>query len=389
MTLAPEQVERPGREELGHFLLKTRAMSPDWAPTFAAVDRARFLPTLMWPFDMAAGESVAISRADDPAAWYGYADQDIPIVTQWDDGRHRGTEPGTVSTSSSSMPSVVYRMLAALDVQPGMTALDVGTGTGETAGLLTHRLGPGRVTTADIDPVVSREARERLCTAGLYPHVIEGDGLKDDTSSGSVDRVLITCGIREFGDVVAKVKSGGIIVAPWGTQYSNADAVARLIATDSTASGPFVRPAEFMKARDQRGLAIVHTEYVSSVDEGDRSTSEVSENAFTAGKFDPSHFAVGLRVRDIRRAVADKRDGARPVWFYSLTDKSWACAMFRDGTDTVVWQGGTRRLWDEVEAAFRWWLDQGRPGHERFGLTVGPEGQRAWLDTPRNSWPIA
>jgi hypothetical protein len=47
-----------------------------------------------------------------------------------------------------------------------------------------------------------------------------------------------------------------------------------------------------------------------------------------------------------------------------------------------VYQSGRRRLWDEVETAFRWWQDQGRPGFQRFGLTVTADGQVAWLDEP-------
>lgn len=53
----------------------------------------------------------------EPAAWYAAADADVPVATQWDDGRHQGTAPGTVPTSSASMPSVVMAMLADLDVR--------------------------------------------------------------------------------------------------------------------------------------------------------------------------------------------------------------------------------------------------------------------------------
>ncbi|MFC7470491.1 hypothetical protein ACFQVA_27485 [Actinomadura keratinilytica] len=86
--------------------------------------------------------------------------------------------------------------------------------------------------------------------------------------------------------------------------------------------------------------------------------------------------------------VAGKRGGARPVWFYGLTDRSWACVMFRDGAAARVWQSGPRRLWDEAEAALTWWEERGRPGHERFGLTVTAVGQSAWLDDPADSWEV-
>jgi protein-L-isoaspartate O-methyltransferase len=161
------QVDRPSRQELGRVLLETRSMSSDWAPTFAAVDRALFLPDLMWPFDMDKGKSVSVDRGDDPDGWHTAAGNNVPIVTQWDDGEHTGREPGTVSTSSSSMPSVVYAMLQTLAVDEGMRVLDVGTGTGETSGALFHRLGHRRVTTIEVDRSVSGHARERLCAAGL------------------------------------------------------------------------------------------------------------------------------------------------------------------------------------------------------------------------------
>lgn len=53
-----------------------------------------------------------------------------------------------------------------------------------------------------------------------------------------------------------------------------------------------------------------------------------------------------------------------------------------------MWQYGSRRLWDEAEAAYRWWGDHGRPGPERFGLTVNGEEHRIWLDTPANGWTL-
>ncbi|MEU8136331.1 hypothetical protein [Streptodolium elevatio] len=45
-------------------------------------------------------------------------------------------------------------------------------------------------------------------------------------------------------------------------------------------------------------------------------------------------------------------------------------------------QQGPRRLWDEAEAAYRWWEDHGRPEITRYGVTVDVNGQRHWLDHP-------
>ncbi|MFF1419239.1 methyltransferase domain-containing protein [Streptomyces sp. NPDC058280] len=305
MTRDHSPAPRPGREGLERALVETCAMSSDWAPTFAAVDRAAFLPGLVWPFDMERGTSVSVDRAADPGAWYAAADSNIPIVTQWDDGKHSGTEPGRVSTSSSSMPSVVYAMLRTLALDDGMRVLDVGTGTGETAGALFHRCGPGRVTTIEVDRSVSERARERLATAGLHPQVVAGDGRDGYAAAAPYDRVLATVGVREIpGTWISQTRPGGLIVAPWGTHYSHADAVARLVVGDGEASGHFTRPVEFMKLRAQRLSLPGHGEYVppEGMARADTSTTTVTEAGFVTGKHTAVPFALGLRVRDCAQA---------------------------------------------------------------------------------------
>lgn len=397
MTLNAAQMDRPGRKELGRVLLETRSMTSGWAPTFADVDRMAFLPDLMWPFDMDKGVSVTVDRATDPDAWYAAADGNIPIVTQWDDGEHTGTEPGRVPTSASSKPSVVYSLFQDLAADEGMSVLDVGTGTGETAGALFHRCGqgrrgPGKVTTIEVDRSVSRQARERLRAAGLFPEVVVGDGYAGYADNAPYDRVLATVGLRRIpGAWIEQTRRGGLIVAPWGTHYCHADAVARLVVNDGQAQGHFTRPVEFMKLRAQRLPRLGHSDYVpaGAMDSADTSTTTVTEPEFVTGRHTAVSFALGLRVRDCSQAVADKRDGTRPVWFYGLSDRSWACVMFRDGEkEACVWQSGPRRLWDEVEYAYRWWISCGRPDHTRFGLTVTAEGERVWLDDPADSWAV-
>ncbi|MFF7410821.1 methyltransferase domain-containing protein [Streptomyces lydicus] len=384
--------KRPGLDGLGRVLMASGALSSDWAPVYAAVPRSAVLPDLMWPFDMAAGRSVAVCRADEPARWREFADSDVPVVTQWDDGKHTGTAPGRVPTSSASMPSVVFRMLQALDLRPGHRVLEIGTATTWNALLMAHRAGPGRVTTMEVDRAVATAAMATVERLGAALQVVHGDGSFGHPEGAPYDRVIATCGLRSLPFAwVAQCRPGGIVVAPWGTHYSHDDAVARLtVAADGrSASGRFTGPVEFMKLRAQRAPAVVHTDHVpGSVADGDETSTAITEAEFVGGRFTPQRFALGLRVPDCLQAEAEKRDGGRPVWFYGTTDRSWACAWFRERATTRVWQWGPRRLWDEAEAAYRWWEGKSRPGHERFGLTVTAEGQSAWLDDPADSWPV-
>ncbi|WP_327228717.1 protein-L-isoaspartate(D-aspartate) O-methyltransferase [Streptomyces platensis] len=383
---------RPSLDGLGRVLMSSGALSSDWAPSYAAVPRSTVLPDLMWPFDMEAGRSVAVSKAEDPVKWQEFADSDVPIVTQWDDGKHSGTEPGHVPTSSASMPSVVFRMLQDLDLQPGHKALEIGTATAWNALLMAHRAGPGCVTTVEVDRAVATAAMATVERLGMPLQVVHGDGFQGYLEGAPYDRVIATCGLRSIPFVwVEQCRPGGVIVAPWGTNYSHADAVAHLVVAPDgeSASGRFTGPVEFMKLRSQRFVPRAHSEYVAgSVADGVESSTTITEAEFVGEQFGPERFAMGLRVPQCSYVVAAKSDGARPVWFYSLSDNSWACVQFRDGKTARVWQQGPRRLWDEVEAAFRWWVDSGRPDHTRFGLTVTAEGERVWLDDPAHSWAL-
>ena len=47
-----------------------------------------------------------------------------------------------------------------------------------------------------------------------------------------------------------------------------------------------------------------------------------------------------------------------------------------------VRQRGTRTLWDEVETAYRWWVEAGEPTVDTWQFTLAPSGQRIELRAP-------
>lgn len=383
-----------GWSALGRSLLESRILTSDWVPAFGAVPRSAFLPEVIWPFDMETGRSVTVIKAAGPDAWKRWADSNVPIVTQWDDGKHAGTDPGSVSTSSASMPSVVFSMLRDLDVEAGHRVLEIGTGTGYNAALLAYRLGADNVVSVEVDEAVADAACNALVRFGLPAQVVTADGELGYPPEAPYDRIIATCGLRAIPHAwVEQARPGGLIVAPWGTDFARQDAVVRLVVDDEgvSASGHFTGPVEFMKLRAQRQPWPRHGDYVpmEGVRAGESSSTPITGPDFVRGAFDDLRFALGLRVPDCLCAVAEQRDGVRPVWFYGLSDRSWACVVFREGGDrSAVYQGGARRLWDEVEAAYYWWHEKGEPGLERFGLTLDRDGTRAWLDNPGVSWQV-
>ncbi|WP_017593020.1 methyltransferase domain-containing protein [Nocardiopsis potens] len=341
----------------------------------------------MWPFDPATGESAAVDRRTDPEAWSRWAEADVPITVQWDDGRHGGASPGGLYTSSASMPSLVFSMLRDLDARPGMSVLEVGTGTGWNAALLSARLGDGAVTTVEVDAGLAATAADNLHRAGFRPAVVAGDGLLGRPERAPFDRVIATCGLRSVPSAwISQTRPGGVVLVPWGTDYSPLDGIARLVVAEDgeSASGRFTGPAQFMKARSQRLAWPDHEALVTDWPGEVSSTALTEREAFSDDPYGALDFAVGLKVPRCVHARGGQDDGARVAWFYAPEDRSWALVRFPSGAGRAqVHQSGPRRLWDEVEAAYRWWAGAGRPGIGRFGLTVGADGaHRVWLDDP-------
>ena len=93
-------------------------------------------------------------------------------------------------------------LLRAAHVAPGMSVLDVATGTGLSAEAALAAVGPtGHVTAADISPAMVEKARERLRKApNVYVSVEDGQALS--FSDVSFDAVLCNLGLMFFPDPV-------------------------------------------------------------------------------------------------------------------------------------------------------------------------------------------
>ena len=96
------------------------------------------------------------------------------------------------SLSSVTAPWVVAYMLTQLDVRPGQSVLEIGSG-GYQAALLRELVGPGgSVTTLDIDPEVTARARACLDAAGYRDvRTLCADGESGAPGYGPFDRIIV------------------------------------------------------------------------------------------------------------------------------------------------------------------------------------------------------
>ena len=369
---------------------KSEMLTPQWRSAFGAVPRHIFLPDRSWvPNEH--GKLVSIDRGQDVHRWIELAYSDIYFVTQVDDGATVWPAVGKAS-SSSSMPSVMLTMLDALAVGDTMRVLEIGTGTGYNAAILAHRVGVNQVTTVEVDPGVAATAARNLNVAGYPVTVVCGDGAQGCAAGAPYDRVLATCAV--IGDVpyswVEQTRPGGLLVAPWGTPYQHSALMRLQVTENGMACGRFVEAVylAFMPMRQQR-LAYLHDDPDGDPDVIATTTLSPAELRHTALVFDGS-FAIGLRVPKCRTWY--ETDQEHGYWHTIGFDdaESESCAIVNADphqTEIVIKQWGPRRLWDEVELAYQWWVEKGRPTHDRFGISVSPDGHSVWLDSP--SQPVS
>ncbi|GAB5449212.1 protein-L-isoaspartate(D-aspartate) O-methyltransferase [Gymnodinialimonas sp.] len=120
------------------------------------------------------------------------------------------------SGQTISQPSVVGLMTQALDVQPRDTVLEIGTGSGYQAAILSQLA--RRVYTIDRHRNLTREAEIIFTKLGLVNiTVLTRDGSFGLPDQGPFDRILVTAAAEDPpGPLLQQLKVGGVMVVPVG-----------------------------------------------------------------------------------------------------------------------------------------------------------------------------
>jgi methyltransferase of ATP-grasp peptide maturase system len=374
------------RRLVEHLLDEDVLHAPEWIAAFRAVPRHVFLPRFFAP---AGGLWAAVGR-DDPG-WLESAYSRDVLVTQldddpgrWEQARASGPVPGT-PTSSSSMPSIMAIMLEELRVRDGQRVLEIGTGTGYNAALLSHRCGAGRVSTVDIDAGIVAGARRRLAEAGYRPSCAVDDGALGFPAGELYDRVLCTASVSSIPPAwLAQTVPGGLIVTTLNRPIG-AGLIRLVVGEDGTGQGRVLaRDGRFMPLRAHR-LPEPEPLPRPSRDEWEQTRLPMSTVLQPRKQFE---FFAGLSLPGVR-AVRDGADDETPAVALVHPDGSWVRHRKRGGADEVA-QGGPRALWEAAEAAYVEWCELDKPDRDRFGVTVTGERQEFWLDAPDGrTWPLA
>src|SRR5215475_9854381 len=119
--------------------------------------------------------------------------------------------------SSSSQPAMMAIMLDQLGLEPGHRVLEIGTGTGYNAAVMSAVVGPGgEVVTVDIDPELVARARSSLLAAGYDAVTVKcADGGYGDPAGAPFDRVIVTAGAWDIAPAwLGQLAPGGRLVLP-------------------------------------------------------------------------------------------------------------------------------------------------------------------------------
>ncbi len=144
-----------------------------------------------------------------------------------------------------SQPSVVGLMTQALNVQPRDKVLEVGTGSGYQAAILSRLA--RRVYTVERHVRLVREAVDIFDTLGLANvTAMVADGSHGLPDQAPFDRIIVTAAAEDPpGPLLAQLKIGGIMIVPVG----QSDTVQTLIRVERHETGfeyDEIRPVRFV-----------------------------------------------------------------------------------------------------------------------------------------------
>jgi protein-L-isoaspartate(D-aspartate) O-methyltransferase len=146
---------------------------------------------------------------------------------------YRDSALGIACGQTISQPFVVAYMTEQLQLQKSHRVLEIGTGSGYQAAVLSHLA--GRVVTIERFRTLADMARQRL--AKLHCDNVEvllGDGFSIPAELGQFDRIMVTAAMVEIPEALLdRLEPDGVLMAPVGPHQG----VQTLVRVARTASG--------------------------------------------------------------------------------------------------------------------------------------------------------
>ena len=147
------------------------------------------------------------------------------------DGAYRDSALGIACGQTISQPFVVAYMTEQLQLHKHHRVLEIGTGSGYQAAILSRLA--GQVLTIERYRTLADSARKRLAKLGCdNVEVMLGDGFDIPASAGTFDRIIVTAALEQIPEaLIERLEPGGILIAPVGP-HQGTQTLVRLTRTD-------------------------------------------------------------------------------------------------------------------------------------------------------------
>jgi protein-L-isoaspartate O-methyltransferase len=348
----------------------------NWDELLIQVPREKFIPDVIWrqDLDRVGNVQVPVDKQRVPRHWAEMAGVDGPVTIQVDFGKLDEDGSGWEVTAFCPGPTDTRQMLEALDPAPGERILEIGTGTGWNTALLAAA--GAVVTTIEIDHELAQAAMTRLAGRSGVQEVVIGEGEDGCPARAPYDGLIATVGTATVpAEWVRQTRVGGRLVVPLTDDWQ-APGIAVLERTERGATGRLTAPSAFSGLRGQAPPRTRGADFTIPVTSG-RTTEH---HPFDFLRDRAAATAIGQRIQGITQAwTAAPGSRMGTLWLYA--EGSWATWSTLEGSPYQVSQAGPRQLFDEVEAGYQWWLDQGRPQIDAWRVEVALNGeQRLYLE---------
>jgi protein-L-isoaspartate(D-aspartate) O-methyltransferase len=144
----------------------------------------------------------------------------------------RDSALGIACGQTISQPFVVAYMTEQLQLSPAHRVLEIGTGSGYQAAILSRLC--RQVLTIERYRTLADSARKRLAKLGCdNVEVMLGDGFDIPADAGQFDRILVTAAMEQIPEsLTQRLEPGGVLVAPVGP-HQGTQTLVRLTRTDA------------------------------------------------------------------------------------------------------------------------------------------------------------
>ncbi len=145
---------------------------------------------------------------------------------------YRDSALGIACGQTISQPFVVAYMTEQLQLQKDHRVLEIGTGSGYQAAVLSRLA--GHVLTIERYRTLADRARARLAKLGCdNVEAMLGDGFDVPADAGNFDRIIVTAAMEQIpGALAQRLEPGGVLIVPVGPQQGTQTLI-RMVRTDA------------------------------------------------------------------------------------------------------------------------------------------------------------